>query len=530
MVMKRVNVLILIIITISSILLSSISSTQISYGQQTSQTSFKDWATTWKEWASIAWRYFQSGVGVDSYTGLHYATTIYHIFTDWDLGTYIMAILDAEKIGLIPSNGTWGADYRLNKIFDFLENRPLRSDGEAYWAYDAATGKETGGVTLPSDAGNLLLALDQVRTAHPEYASRIASVLQRQNFTGLASDSYFSNNDFYVQYSAGGFQAFGIAVPQLWNLSNMEKGQFVDVYGESIPKTWVTAEPLVLSLLEGKPNQIFEEVSYKVFKAQEKRYEDTGVLTAFSEGMYPTGNNYVYEWIVTGSGETWKSYYYQPWIEVDDPAIFTKIAFAYYALYPSDYSKKLIDYVSSLETQQGFYEGYLESGGVIGFLSDKTNGMILQAARYALSNPVKSNFNTEYTSPNSLQSQISLTRNNTGISNATINYKIYYPNSTALTNLSNKTDSNGQATFNVSLPEMTPSGNYTIQVQALSISNSTVIQVINPKNPIIQTNDTPNTIMIIAILAIITLAGTATYLLKRNKGKQPQSPEHRNKS
>lgn len=302
-------------------------------------------------------------------------------------------------------------------------------------------------------------------------------------------DPWFGGGDvFYQSNFAQGFHLFNISTPQLKNISELGKGEFVDVYGEKIPKTYVTAEPLVISILGGRSNQIFEEVSSKVFKAQEKRYENTGKLTAFSEGMYPNGSNYVYEYIVIGSGETWKSYYNDPWIELHDPAIFTKIAFAYYALYPSDYSKKLVDFVSNLGTQQGFYEGYLESGKRIDFLTDKTNGMILQAAAYALSNPVKLNINTEADSPNILQSHISLTRNNTGISNITINYKIYYPNATALTNLSNKTDSNGTATFNVSLPEMTPSGNYTIQVQALNISNSTVIQVINPKNPVIQTN------------------------------------------
>jgi hypothetical protein len=349
----------------------------------------------WNKWAEAAWRYFQPGVAVNAKTGLHYASMSYHVITDWDLGVYIMAILDAEKIGLISKDGNWGASYRLNKIFDFLDTRSIRSDGKAYWAYDSASGTEKGGVTHPSDAGKLLLALDQLRTIHPEFNSDIASVLMKHNFTGLASTSYFQGNDIYCYYSAKGFQAFEIAVLKFKNISNLENGKFIDVYGESIPNIGITSEPLVLSILEGNSDRIFENISYKVFRAQEKRYENTGKLTAFSEGCYPTGCNYIYEWIVTSLGEKWKAYFYEPPRKVvNDLAIFTKVAFAYYALYPNEYSRKLVEFVSDLETNNGFFEGYLESGGVIRFLSDKTNGMILQAARYALSNPIEFNVDT----------------------------------------------------------------------------------------------------------------------------------------
>ena len=45
----------------------------------------------------------QPGVGVDNNTGLPYATAYgFYAFTDWDLGVYIQAIIDAQELNLIP--------------------------------------------------------------------------------------------------------------------------------------------------------------------------------------------------------------------------------------------------------------------------------------------------------------------------------------------------------------------------------------------------------------------------------------------
>ena len=57
---------------------------------------------TWKKVAEKAWAFFQPSVGVDIITGLPYAGGAnFPAFTDWDLGVYIQATIDAQKIGLI---------------------------------------------------------------------------------------------------------------------------------------------------------------------------------------------------------------------------------------------------------------------------------------------------------------------------------------------------------------------------------------------------------------------------------------------
>jgi hypothetical protein len=75
-------------------------------------------STVWREVAANAWAYFQPGIGVDPNTGLPYAggATGFHYFTDWDLGVYIQAVIDAQKIGLIGTDGPWGTSTRLEKV------------------------------------------------------------------------------------------------------------------------------------------------------------------------------------------------------------------------------------------------------------------------------------------------------------------------------------------------------------------------------------------------------------------------------
>jgi len=97
----------------------------------------------WLGVAKNAWAYFQPGVGVDANTGIPYAgDTYFKGLTDWDLGVYIQAVIDAQEIGLISTSGTWGSYSRLDKALFYLENRPLNETTHyPFWFYDATTEK-----------------------------------------------------------------------------------------------------------------------------------------------------------------------------------------------------------------------------------------------------------------------------------------------------------------------------------------------------------------------------------------------------
>ena len=99
-------------------------------------------SAVWMKVAANAWAYFQPGVGVDVNTGLPYAGgTRFTGFTDWDLGCYIQAVIDAQKLGLIGNNSAWDFSARINDVLTFLKNRALNAEGYPYQFYDATTGQ-----------------------------------------------------------------------------------------------------------------------------------------------------------------------------------------------------------------------------------------------------------------------------------------------------------------------------------------------------------------------------------------------------
>jgi len=342
----------------------------------------------WMSYAETAWKYFQPGVGVSRSTGLNYATSTYHYFTDWDLGCYISAIIDAESIGLLGKDGDWGSDYRIDKIISFLKTRQLTDSGLPYWFYSSDDGSPvtSKGQGNPSDSGRLLVALYLLKQHRPELASDIDSIMARTNYAKFAESC--STDGFYAYYLAHGYGLFG------FNTSSVQKAlgfvdripsmEHVQVYSQSLPVTEVIMEPILHAIFEVEVTQEFGDQTYKAYKVQEDRYAATGKPTAFTEGAYDASPNYIYEWIVHPSKKVW--YITTPtWDPMNvAPVIYTKAALAMHAIWPSSYTEKLVDYVLPAKTDKGFYEGVDENGRVLGILTDKTNSLIINAARYAL--------------------------------------------------------------------------------------------------------------------------------------------------
>jgi hypothetical protein len=365
-----------------------------------------DETNPWYEWAKIAWRYYSPGKGVDSGSGLHSATLDWHYFTDWDLGGYINAIVDAEALGILQKTGAWGADYRLNKVLTFLETRALRAeDGLPYWSYQRSNGAPATDLRLVTDGADtarLLVALDRARIAHPELVNRVNGIVDR---TREAYGKAFVKNGnvgsgFYGYYYAFGYAAFGFnASRTLLEMNRLSRVQQLDVYGQSLPMTDITSEPIIITMLElsDRVDAQFKEYASRIYKAQESRYVVTGTLTAWTEGAVDFSPYYQYQWIVHTTGEPsaalWKIVGpSQSDIESGStPIVYTKAAFALHALYSTAYTRTLVEKLLPVtSSSNGFREGIREKNGqVIGEdnwpIQDKTNQIIISAARYALS-------------------------------------------------------------------------------------------------------------------------------------------------
>jgi len=361
----------------------------ISYCQEDTKKEIDKWI----EWAKIAWRYFEPGIGVDKNTGLHKASIYWNGFSDWDLGGYLITILYAEKIGLIKKEGEWGGDRRIEKVLDFLEKRELRWDGIPYWGYDT-NGKplSTSSMTNPSDSGRLLIALYMIKKYKPYFSSRIDNIVyNKHNYKKIAmdDDAWKSTADFYAYYVAHGFKFFNFdnytpvanALNRLKLIKNRGK---VNVYGIELPKADIITEPILHIIFELETNEEIMDYAYKVYLTQELRYENTKQYTAWGEGeALEEEAPYVYEWIVLRDGSTW---IITPKQII--PIAYIKVAFGLHALFNTEYTKNMLDYIlkkfETMELERGFYEGVDNAGQIIFKRTDKTNTLIIEAAYYAI--------------------------------------------------------------------------------------------------------------------------------------------------
>jgi len=362
-------------------------------------------SSEWSTWANRAWNYFATnGVGWNSGTGLPYCGAGNHYFTDWDLATYLFAVLDAERLAIITRAQCTS---RLDLIRTWLLNRQL-TNGLSYLWYDSDTGSPQAGSPESNvpDYGGLLVAFFYWKTRRPEYGQAIYDVIAREN-SGIirlaSSQSYWDvAYGVYRWYAALGFRLFGYfdaytpvknAIAKLDQMMDNPGDQGTNVYGVRLPSEWITSEPLLLAALT-LPSEIMNMtgiygLAMKTYLAQENRYLGTGTWTAWSEGN--TGqaapDDYVYEWIVTPA-TTWKITRATGGDStIPSPITYAKVAFGFQALYGTKYTKDLINTrLAPLfgDYSQGVPEGATEAGTLVNLKIDRTQMIILAAARYAL--------------------------------------------------------------------------------------------------------------------------------------------------
>jgi len=350
--------------------------------------------STWLKWASNAWGYYgvSTSLGVDPTTGLPLAALIFIYFTFWDLGTYLYAIMDASRLGLLVKTGTWGSDDRVNRVVNWLQICQLTSNNLPYLWYNSRTGTPatdlTSEETNVSDYGQFLIAMYRLKTFRPDLAATIDNIVKvRFNTVYLAGspEKFSQTGGIYAWYISQGFKYFGYdsytpVQEALGKLNQMMNGPKVTTYGIALPSAYLTSEPLQLGMFFVDPDPQLTELTRNVYLAQEKRHDATGKWEAWSEGSTALPNpTYVYEWIVAG-GETW----------VITPSPITPIAYlrtaiAYQALFDTAYTLPMIDYLNTTlggPTVGGYGDGVDQNGRQVPTLVDRTNGIIIAAARF----------------------------------------------------------------------------------------------------------------------------------------------------
>ena len=367
-------------------------------------------------YAQSAWNYFVDNV--QPATGLSNSAGGYPSGTLWDLGNYLAAMNAARWIGLIDQTEF---DSRLNQFLSSLSQLRLFEDTLPNKVYNSATGEIVDYVNNPLekgigwsalDIGRILAAFHIVRTCHPQYGDWMAGIIDSWSIAASLQDGMMygatvlpDGSTLKVQEGRLGYEEYAARGYALWGFDASqalayEPFQFVDIYGLQIPvdtrdyqttnaNNYVVSESYILDAIEfGLPG---EQADYarRVFEAQKRRYEDTGLLTAVSEDNINQAPYFLYS-TVYSNGVPWAVITENNELHPELRTLCTKAAFGWRYVYPDDpYAQQIFDYVKdSTNSSRGYYAGIYESGlyeeqlPVNDILTGNTNGLIMEILYY----------------------------------------------------------------------------------------------------------------------------------------------------
>ena len=305
-----------------------------------------------------------------------------------------------RKLGLIGTDGAWGSNVRINDVLTFLGYRDLNAEGYPYQFYDASNGSAALSISSNEtvdtiDTGRLFVALNNLINYNSNLAPLINNIVYNRTdyavlVPGILSDSQTSV-DIYDYYVFSGFASFW---PQLSSapgtiLNNILSADVTySSYGNvSLPDAQISCAPLLCSIFEIKnPDSRLMGLMNEVYLAHEAYFIKTGLYVAFSEGN-GYGSQYIDEWVVLPNGNTWV-------ITVDGsiivmpPVAYTNVAFSFLAIYNNTYAQNLVQFILKWapSTLGGYDDGTTNSNYPILDICGDTNGLILDAALYAIQN------------------------------------------------------------------------------------------------------------------------------------------------
>lgn len=368
--------------------------------------------------ARVAWKYFERNY--QDGTGLVNAVEAYPSTTMWDTASYIGALIAARELGIITKDTF---DQRFVKLTGTLNSLSFFRDELPNKAYNAQTAQKVTYTNQPGEIGfsaidlaRMLIMLQSVRGRYPEHDDAVDRFLLRWNFCNAVKDGqlfgaavgpdgktqYLQEGRLgYEEYAAKGFRLWGFDAAKA---AKPEPYELVRIYGVDIPydsrdprKTgahnYVVTESYVLDAIEfdwdlatdrtsddnTHTDKTVADFAQRVYDVQERRFRETGILTARTEHQLDQDPYFVYDTIYSDGF---------PWNTITDTgkyvpqfsAVALKGAFGLWAVWPTDYTDRLFDAVSGVyDPEKGFYEGVYENGtGPIKTFTSNNNGIILE--------------------------------------------------------------------------------------------------------------------------------------------------------
>lgn len=364
-----------------------------------------------REWARIAWTYFENNT--DPKTGLVNSVDKYQAATMWDTGSTLLALLAARRLELLPEKEF---DARMKSILASLGAMPLYDDLLPNKSYSTATLEMVDYAGKPAaqgigwsaiDIGRMLVPLTIVAWNHPRHTEAARRVIARWQLARMTRDGMLvgmhgnGNGKLellqegrlgYEQYAAKAAALLGTDAVEA--LDYKARLGFADVYGIKVPHdlrdaqtsgghNYVVSEPYLLDGLEFGGDRISREFAWRVYRAQEQRFRETGKLTAVTEDHVDQAPYFVYN-TVYSNGKAWNALTEKGEDASRLRSLSVKAAFGWHALYRSDYTGKLVQEVGSLfDPERGWYAGKYEEGGAVNkAVTANTNAVVLESLAY----------------------------------------------------------------------------------------------------------------------------------------------------
>lgn len=372
-------------------------------------TSFAKLDVTDIEAGQTAWKYFENNY--NEATGLVNAVDNYPSSTLWDTGNYMMALIAAKHLHMIDEE-TYNK--RMHTLLDTLSRIELYKGLLPNKAYNAQTLQMVNYENKVSkkgigwsaiDIGRILIPLAYLQFNEIEFSTQVHAVLSRWNLKEMTKEGALfgavvtkgkeallqEGRLGYEQYTSKMFATLGVDVT---NALRYDKYlEFVTLEGVEIPydrrdkahsnaNNYVLMEPYMLDGLEFGWDYFSKEFSYRLYKAQEARYENTGILTAITEDHIDQAPYFIYNTLFVNKKE-WSAIDETGKVHNDLKQLSTKAAFSMHALYHTDYTQKLMDKIAPLSSKRGWYTGIYEKDGRINkSLTCNTNAIILESLMY----------------------------------------------------------------------------------------------------------------------------------------------------
>ncbi|MBU2958859.1 DUF3131 domain-containing protein [Paracoccus sp. 1_MG-2023] len=367
------------------------------------------------EHAEIAWTYFRNNV--NDKTGLANSVHNYPSTTMWETGSYLVAILSAERLGLIEDAE---AQDRIARVLNSLSKLRLFQDLLPNKAYHTGTLQLVNYANQPVELGLGWSALDIARIVgtlglvernHPDLAPEVEALLGRWRLDRMVKDGELigtnvTNDDIrenqegrvgYEQYAAKAMMSFGFDVYRAYDVAGdlMVK----QVEGHPIPvdtrlhrastPAFVVSEPYLFDGLEFGFDDRSRRFATAIYRAQEARHADTGKLTAVTESHLSEAPYFAYS-TIWGGGAPWAVMTFQGERIDSRRTMATKAAFGWDALFGTEYTAQLVDAVEGFaDPEKGWPEGiYEETGEVNGSTTANTNAVVLAALAFKATGPL----------------------------------------------------------------------------------------------------------------------------------------------